>query len=233
MAYTATKRSAAESGDRAKWPRRIRIAALVVLAATIGALLQGNLALIAASWWARGNTELDAGPDLDGVRKLYNVDDRLWRGAQPGTEGFRSLAESGVTAVIDLRPNTDARKVDRELRALGVESIHLPVTDGQPPLPSQVREVVGIVNRSQGRVFLHCGEGVGRAGTMSAAYKVTTGQASASEALRESLAVGVLTLEQISFIHSLDRDGAHEPPAVATAVSRFLDGPRQLFNQFV
>jgi protein tyrosine phosphatase (PTP) superfamily phosphohydrolase (DUF442 family) len=233
MAYTATKRSAAESGDRAKWPRRIRIAALVVLAATIGALLQGNLALIAASWWARGNTELDAGPDLDGVRKLYNVDDRLWRGAQPGTEGFRSLAESGVTAVIDLRPNPDARKVDRELRALGVESIHLPVTDGQPPLPSQVREVVGIVNRSQGRVFLHCGEGVGRAGTMSAAYKVTTGQASASEALRESLAVGVLTLEQISFIHSLDRDGAHEPPAVATAVSRFLDGPRQLFNQFV
>jgi protein tyrosine phosphatase (PTP) superfamily phosphohydrolase (DUF442 family) len=215
------------------WPRRLKITALVVLAATLGALLQGNLALIAASWWARGNTELDAGPDLAGVRKLYVVDERLWRGAQPGTEGFRSLAESGVTTVIDLRPSPDARKVDRELRALGMENLHLPVIDGRPPSPSQVRRVVDIVEDSQGRVFLHCGEGVGRAGTMSAAYKVTTGKASASEALRESLAIGVLTLDQIAFIRSLDRGGAHEPPVVATAVSRFLDAPRQLFNTIV
>jgi protein tyrosine phosphatase (PTP) superfamily phosphohydrolase (DUF442 family) len=233
MSLAAAGQPAAGAPNTRRWPRRLRIAALVVVAATIGALIQGNLALIAASWWARSNTDLDAGPKLDGVRKLYVVDHRLWRGAKPGPSGFRSLAESGVTTVIDLRPSPDARKVDRELRELGVESIHLPVTDGQPPVPSQVREVVRIVGRSQGRVFLHCGEGVGRAGTMSAAYKVTTGKASASEALRESLAIGVLTLEQIAFIHSLDRDGAHEPPAVATAVSRFLDGPRQLFNRLV
>jgi protein tyrosine phosphatase (PTP) superfamily phosphohydrolase (DUF442 family) len=233
MTVAEAERPAVHPRSRSPWPRRVRIAALVVLAATVGALLQGNLALIAASWWARGNTELDAGPDLAGVRKLYVVDERLWRGAQPGTEGFRSLAESGVTTVIDLRPSPDARKVDRELRALGMENLHLPVIDGRPPSPSQVRRVVDIVEESQGRVFLHCGEGVGRAGTMSAAYKVTTGKASASEALRESLAIGVLTLEQIAFIRSLDRAGAHDPPVVATAVSRFLDAPRQLFNTIV
>jgi protein tyrosine phosphatase (PTP) superfamily phosphohydrolase (DUF442 family) len=235
MAVAVGERPAVEppTRTRSRWPRRLRIAAFVVVAATVGALLQGNLALIAASWWARGNTELDAGPKLDGVRKLYVVDDRLWRGAQPGLGGFRSLAASGVTTVVDLRPSKNARKVDGELRALGMESIHLPVTDGTPPSPSQVRQVVAIVNKSQGRVFLHCGEGVGRAGTMSAAYKVTTGKASASEALRESLAIGVLTFEQIAFIRSLDRDGAHDPPVIATAVSRFLDAPRQLFNTLV
>ena len=233
MSVATAERPTVEQPSGSRWPRRIRIAAFVVLAATIGALLQGNLALIAASWWARGDTELDAGPKLDGVRKLYVVDDRLWRGAQPGMTGFRSLAESGVTTVIDLRPGSDASRVGGELRALGVESVHLPVTDGTPPSPSQVRRVVDIVGNSQGRVFLHCGEGVGRAGTMSAAYKVTTGKASASEALRESLAIGVLTFEQITFIRSLDRDGAHDPPVVATAVSRFLDAPRQLFNTFV
>jgi protein tyrosine phosphatase (PTP) superfamily phosphohydrolase (DUF442 family) len=233
MAVATAERPTVDPPNGARWPRRLRIAAFVVLAATIGALLQGNLALIAASWWARSNTALDAGPKLDGVRKLYVVDDRLWRGAQPGNTGFRSLAESGVTTVIDLRPSTDARRVGGELRALGMESVHLPVTDGTPPSPSQVRRVVDIVDNSQGRVFLHCGEGVGRAGTMSAAYKVTTGKASASEALRESLAIGVLTFEQITFIRSLDRDGAHDPPVVATAVSRFLDAPRQLFNQLV
>jgi protein tyrosine phosphatase (PTP) superfamily phosphohydrolase (DUF442 family) len=233
MTVAEAERPAVDLRSGSPWPRRLKITALVVLAATLGALLQGNLALIAASWWARGNTELDAGPDLAGVRKLYVVDERLWRGAQPGTEGFRSLAESGVTTVIDLRPSPDARKVDRELRALGMENLHLPVIDGRPPSPSQVRRVVDIVEDSQGRVFLHCGEGVGRAGTMSAAYKVTTGKASASEALRESLAIGVLTFEQIAFIRSLDRGGAHEPPVVATAVSRFLDAPRQLFNTIV
>jgi protein tyrosine phosphatase (PTP) superfamily phosphohydrolase (DUF442 family) len=233
MSVATAERPTVEQPSGSRWPRRIRIAAFVVLAATIGALLQGNLALVAASRWARGNTELDAGPKLDGVRKLYVVDDRLWRGAQPGMTGFRSLAESGVTTVIDLRPGSDASRVGGELRALGMQSVHLPVTDGTPPSPSQVRQVVDIVGNSQGRVFLHCGEGVGRAGTMSAAYKVTTGKASASEALRESLAIGVLTFEQITFIRSLDRDGAHDPPVVATAFSRFLDGPRQLFNTFV
>jgi protein tyrosine phosphatase (PTP) superfamily phosphohydrolase (DUF442 family) len=233
MSVAMAEHPTVDSPRGARWPRRIRFAVFVVLATTIGALLQGNLALIAASWWARSTTELDPGPKLDGVRKLYVVDDRLWRGAQPDAAGFRSLAESGVRTVIDLRPGTDARRVVGELRALGLDSVRLPVTDGTPPSPSQVRRVVDIVDNSRGRVFLHCGEGVGRAGTMSAAYKVTTGEASASEALRESLAIGVLTFEQITFIRSLDRDGAHEPPLVATAASRFLDFPRQLFNQLV
>jgi len=135
--------------------------------------------------------------------------------------------------MVDLRPGPAARRADDDLRALGMEPVHLPVTDGQPPSPEQVRRLVGVVDRTTGILFLHCGEGVGRAGTMSSAYKVTTGQASASEALRESLAIGVLTLEQIAFIRSLDRDGAHEPAAAVTAVSRFLDSPRQLFNRFV
>ena len=233
MSTATAERPAVELPRGSRWPRRIRITALVVVATTIGLLVQGNLALIAASWWARGTTDLRAGPHLDGVRKLYVVDDRVWRGAQPGTAGFRSLADRGVTTVVDLRPGEDARRADDEVRALGMEPVHMPVTDGQPPSPEQVRRLVRVVDRAPGTVFLHCGEGVGRAGTMSSAYKVTTGQASASDALRESLAIGVLTLEQIAFIRSLDRDGAHEPPAVATAVSRFLDGPRQLFNRFV
>lgn len=215
------------------WPRRVRIVALIVVATTVGVLVQGNLALIAASWWARGTTDLRPGPRLEGVRKLYVVDGKLWRGAQPAAAGFRSLAESGVTTVVDLRPGSDTRAADDDVRALGMEPVHMSVTDGRPPSPEQVHRLVRVVDRSTGIVFLHCGEGVGRAGTMSSAYKVTTGQASASEALRESLAIGVLTLEQIAFIRSLDRDGAHEPAPVVAGVSRFLDGPRQLFNRLV
>jgi protein tyrosine phosphatase (PTP) superfamily phosphohydrolase (DUF442 family) len=233
MATTDTEQRPAERSRRAAWPRRLRIGALVLLAAVAGSLIQGNLALIGMSWLARGTTDLDAGPNLEGVRKLYVVDARVWRGAQPGATGFRSLAGRGVTTVVDLRPGRGTRAEDEELRALGMEPVHLPVTDGRPPSPDQVEQFVDIARASNGRVFLHCGEGVGRAGTMSAAYKVTTGKADATEALRESLAIGVITFEQIAFIRSLDRDGAHSPPVVAKAVSRYLDGPRQLFNTFV
>jgi protein tyrosine phosphatase (PTP) superfamily phosphohydrolase (DUF442 family) len=233
MARTATKPAEVGQRDRATWPRRLRLAALVLVAVVAGSLIQGNIALVAASWLARGTTDLDAGPKLEGVRKLYVVDDKVWRGAQPGRTGFRSLAERGVTTVVDLRPGPDSDAEDEDLRGMGVEPVHLPVTDGRPPSPTQVRELVAIVRASNGRVFLHCGEGVGRAGTMSAAYKVTTGEAGATEALRESLAIGVLSFEQIAFIGTLDRDGAESPPAVVKAVSRYLDGPRQLFNQFV
>jgi protein tyrosine phosphatase (PTP) superfamily phosphohydrolase (DUF442 family) len=233
MAQTATKTSAVERPDRVTWPRRLRLVALMLLAVVAGSLIQGNIALVAASWVARATTNLDDGPKLEGVRKLYVVDDKVWRGAQPGDVGFRSLAARGVTTVVDLRPSPNADKEDEELRALGVEPVHLRVTDGRPPSPSQVREFVAVARASSGRVFLHCGEGVGRAGTMSAAYKVATGRADATEALRESLAIGVLTLEQIAFIRTLDRDGAESPPAAVKAVSRYLDGPRQLFNRFV
>jgi protein tyrosine phosphatase (PTP) superfamily phosphohydrolase (DUF442 family) len=233
MTDTATKPSVTEQRARATWPRRLRLGALVLLAIVAGSLIQGNLVLVGASWLARATTDLNAGPDLEGVRKLYVVDEKVWRGAQPGAVGFRSLAARGVTTVVDLRPGPNADKEDEELRALGMEPVHLPITDGRPPSPGQVRELVAIARASSGRVFLHCGEGVGRAGTMSSAYKVTTGETDATDALRESLAIGVLTLEQITFIRLLDRDGAESPPAPIKAVSRYLDGPRQLFNRFV
>jgi protein tyrosine phosphatase (PTP) superfamily phosphohydrolase (DUF442 family) len=230
----ATKESTADRAATATWARRLRLAALVLLVAVAGSLIQGNLVLVGMSWFARATTDLGAGPELEGVRKLYDVDEKVWRGAQPGETGYRSLAARGVTTVVDLKPTSGTQRQDDDnIRALGMEVVHLPVTDGRPPSSSQVEEFAAIVRASNGRVFLHCGEGVGRAGTMAAAYRVTTGQTDASTAVRESLAVGVLTLEQVSFVRSLDHDGPHEPPAVATAVSRYLDGPRQLFNRFV
>jgi protein tyrosine phosphatase (PTP) superfamily phosphohydrolase (DUF442 family) len=238
MVGTATKqapteRSPDKRSHRANWPRRIRIAVLALLVVTAGSLIQGNLALVGMSWLSRATTDLEGSVDVDGVRKVYALDDRVLRGAQPGPGGFRSLAARGVTTVVDLRPGPDARKEDPALRALGMDVVHLPITDGRPPSPSQVRQFVAIARESPGLVFVHCGEGVGRAGTMSAAYRVTIGKTNSSDAVRQSLAVGVLTLEQVAFINSLDRDGAHNAPAVVNAISRYLDGPRQLFNRFV
>ncbi|WP_406215152.1 hypothetical protein [Streptomyces canus] len=44
-------------------------------------------------------------------------------------------------------------------------------------------------------MFVHCGAGVGRTGTMAAAYLVKTGEQ--SSAVRRNLAVGPPSIEQI------------------------------------
>jgi len=79
MAASAADVPAADP-PRSRWSRRVGMAALIVVSATILVLVQGNVALIAASRWASSTTDLHPGPRLDGVRKLYVVDDRVWRG---------------------------------------------------------------------------------------------------------------------------------------------------------
>lgn len=106
------------------------------------------------------------------VTNFAEVDDRLWRGAAPNEEALVALAANGVTTVVDLRAETGVQAYDALRRRLGVTRVHLPLRDGQAPNGDQVERFRRVVGESHGRVFVHCGAGVGRTGTMSAAYLV-------------------------------------------------------------
>ena len=192
-------------------------------------LLVGNLAIIGTSLvlqWRQA--EAAPVPHIDGVSKLRAVDDRVWRGAHPAERGYRQLAENGVTTVVDLRSEPDASDSDTAAVAAGLEVIHLPVRDGQVPSRAEIQTFVQAVEDAEGTVFLHCGAGVGRTGSMAAAYLVATGQATPSAALRRNLAIGPPSLEQIVFVGGLGDGSMSRPPAVMTALSRVLDAPRRL-----
>ena len=83
--------------------------------AAVAFLLVGNLAILAASFWARETTSASSPTTVEGIDNLRAVDDRMWRGAAPTTEGYRGLAAAGVSTVIDLRAEDglegDARTV--------------------------------------------------------------------------------------------------------------------------
>ena len=83
---------------------------------------------------------------------------------------------------------------------------------------------------SPGKVFVHCGAGVGRTGSMVASYLVATGKASPREALEKNLAVGPPSLEQVSYVARLDGDFDRPNPGLV-AVSRFLDAPRRIWSR--
>lgn len=119
---------------------------------------------------------------------------------------------------------------DVDRRLAGLKVVRLPIRDGQTPSVDQVRRLLHVVHTAPGRVFVHCGAGVGRTGSMAAAYLVQTGQQSATAAVRLNLAVGPPAIEQIYYGLNLTRTHAGPPPLAVVAVSRLVDAPRRMWS---
>ncbi len=193
-------------------------------------LVLGNAALLGASVVLQ-----TLGPDgvkpahASGVDHLRVIDDKLWRGGAPSADGYESLAANGVTTIVDLRAAATPEELDAP-RRLGFEVVHLPVHDGQTPSDELIRQLVDIVERSEGLVFIHCQAGVGRTGSVSAAYRVWKGESSTTQALTDNMAIGPPTLEQVAFTLGLEEGQAGSPSFPVVVASRVLDSPRQLWN---
>ncbi|MDQ3570207.1 MAG: dual specificity protein phosphatase family protein [Actinomycetota bacterium] len=163
------------------------------------------------------------------IKNFAEVDHWLWRGAAPTEEAYRMLAANGVTTVVDLRAEEHIHTHDVVRDQLGVAQVHLPLADGRAPTREQVQHFLTAVGQSRGRVYAHCGAGVGRTGTMAAAYLVATGQATGREAVRRNLSVGPPSVEQLAFSARLHGGEVRRPPAPVVVLSRALDGPRRLW----
>ena len=121
------------------------------------------------------------------------------------------LEQEGIRVLVSLTeepPDADT------LAAHSIEQAHLPIQDYAPPTLDQMTEFVALVEEeaSTGRpVGVHCTAGLGRSGTMAAAYLVSSG-ASADDAItiiRELRPGSIETAEQEDAIRSFEeaRDG--------------------------
>ena len=199
--------------------------------AAVAFLIIGNLAILAASTWARETTTTAAPVSVQGIDNLRAVDSHVWRGGAPTTEGYKALAEAGVTTVVDLRAEEGIENDANVVRDLGMTMVHIPIRDGQTPSREEVDAFLAASRTSPGRVFVHCGAGVGRTGAMVGAYQVAERELTGGAALRRNLAVGPPSLEQIAFVAGMGGDGLDKPGALVTAVSRVLDAPRRLWSR--
>lgn len=210
---------------RPRWSRL----ALKALVGFIAFLVLGNGLILGSTLWFRWSSPA-AAASAEGIDNLHVVDGRLLRGAAPSAGGLRDLAAIGVTTVIDLRAEADLIDHSVLLTELGMERFHLPIRDGQLPSAVQAQELLRIVEQADGKVFLHCGAGVGRTGALTAWYLNATGQTEGTGALRHNLSVGPPSLEQIAFSVKTASGSYDRPSLGVIAVSRVLDGPRRIWH---
>jgi tyrosine-protein phosphatase SIW14 len=126
---------------------------------------------------------------LAGVENFYKVDDQVYRGAQPSSAGFASLAKLGVKTIIDLRQIGEHSQAGEEaiVKALGMQYVSIPLKGMARPDNGVVSQILGLLNDSASApVFVHCKRGADRTGTIIACYRISHDSWEPKRALSEA-----------------------------------------------
>jgi protein tyrosine phosphatase (PTP) superfamily phosphohydrolase (DUF442 family) len=129
--------------------------------------------------------------------KFQQVTDRLYRGGQPRDGGLRRLRELGIDTIVNLRGTSKTTKAEEaEARALGFNYFNVALPNWGRPQDERVRRALLIIAAPQnGRVFVHCKDGVDRTGTIVALHRVTHQGWKTSDALAEADVLGMRRIQ--------------------------------------
>ena len=146
-----------------------------------------------------------AGSSPWGIENFYQVDQNVYRGAQPTSDGFKYLAKIGVKIVIDLR-EADKRSKSEEtaVTAAGMKYINVPMSGLTAPTEAQISRILGILEGDGGAVFVHCKRGADRTGVVIASYRIDHDGWNNANALGEAKARGMARFQfpRMSYIRA-------------------------------
>jgi tyrosine-protein phosphatase SIW14 len=135
---------------------------------------------------------------LEGVGNFHKVDDHVYRGAQPTTEGFRNLAKLGIRIIVDLRePGDRSSNEERTVAADGMQYVPVPMNGMHAPPTAAITRVLNLLeSASTGPVFVHCKRGADRTGSVIACYRVEHDHWANDKALAEARSLGMSWMEK-------------------------------------
>lgn len=107
--------------------------------------------------------------------QLSEVTPQLYLGGQHHIRGYQKMRQRGISAIINMR---ERRFSDVDAGIAGQRHMQLATIDNSPPTVADLLRGVDFARAEiarGGKVYIHCGVGVGRAPTMTAAYLISTG----------------------------------------------------------
>ena len=151
-----------------------------------------------------------------GLPNFHQVDDHVYRGAQPTPEGFHNLAGLGIKTVIDLRGSEHSEADEKRIvEAAGMKYVGIPMKGMARPTDAQIASALKLMNdTTTGPVFVHCRRGADRTGAVVACYRIGHDHWDPAKALDEANGFG-MSMFQVAIRHYVaqynDRPGVEMP----------------------
>jgi len=155
-----------------------------------------SLAFALCVWPGQAWTPPDT-PAARGIRNFHQVDEHVYRGAQPSSVGLQELGALGIKQVIDLRQPGPATKFEeQQVEKLGIRYINVPFPELSAPSDDQIRTVLHFLRSTDVTTFVHCRRGKDRTGTVIACYRMQHAGWDNQRALREARRYGISSFER-------------------------------------
>lgn len=107
------------------------------------------------------------------IKNFGKMDDRFFRGAQPKSGDFATLAALGIKTVIDLRDDPVSYEKSA-VETAGMRYVNIPMSDSSYPKDETISTFLKVVNDPvTGPFYVHCAGGRHRTGVMGAVYRFT------------------------------------------------------------
>ena len=128
---------------------------------------------------------------------FHQVNENLYRGAQPQSGGLKKLSELGIKTIINLRgASEETRKRQAEAEASGMRYFNIPLSSIGRPKDNEVERALAIIDaRENWPVFVHCKRGADRTGVIIAAYRISREQWTAEQATTEAKRLGMASIQ--------------------------------------
>jgi len=128
---------------------------------------------------------------------FHQVNENLYRGAQPQRGGLKKLSELGIKTVINLRGESeDTRKEQADAEAAGMRYFNIPMSGLGRPTDQQVERALTVIDaRENWPVFVHCQRGADRTGVIIAVYRILHNQWTAEQAIDEAKRFGLAGIQ--------------------------------------
>ncbi len=162
-----------------------------------------------------------AGSPVQGINNFHEVNDHVYRGAQPTPDGLEYLAKIGVKTVLDLRENGERSIREAALvSSLGMHYVNFPMTGLTAPSSAEITRILLLLEApSTGPVFVHCMRGADRTGAVIAAYRIDHDHWENYRALKEAMSLGMsfFQLPRQNFIRKFQALPIMDAPKAARA----------------